>query len=164
MAPRPGTAIRTRPLRADDLDEVVRIDARYTGAEKRDYWQRVFRDYLGQKSRPRTFGFGVENGTGLSGYVFGEIRAVEFGSEPCGWVFAIGVDEERRREGIASALLAAACARFRRAGVTTVRTMMRRNDVPVLSFFRSQGFTGGPYVQLELELPPPRGAEEEEPS
>ena len=32
--------------------------------------------------------------------------------------------------------------------------MMRRNDVPVLSFFRSQGFAGGPYVQLELELPP----------
>ncbi len=28
--------------------------------------------------------------------------------------------------------------------------MVRRNDVPVLTFFRTNGFAGGPYVQLEL--------------
>ena len=33
--------------------------------------------------------------------------------------------------------------------------MVRRNDVPVLSFFRARGFVGGPFVQLE------RDAEEE---
>ena len=30
--------------------------------------------------------------------------------------------------------------------------MVRRADVPVLSFFRAGGFVGGPYAQLELEL------------
>jgi len=31
-----------------------------------------------------------------------------------------------------------------------VRTMVRRNNVPVLTFFRTNGFAAGPYVQLEL--------------
>jgi hypothetical protein len=28
--------------------------------------------------------------------------------------------------------------------------MVRRTDVPVLTFFRTNGFAAGPYVQLEL--------------
>ena len=56
------------------------------------------------------------------------------------------------RGGIASRLLAEACRRFAHGGVTRVRTMVRRNDVPVLSFFRSNGFVGGSFVQLELDL------------
>ena len=42
--------------------------------------------------------------------------------------------------------------RFRALGVTQVRTMVRRNDVPVTAFFRSNGFVGGSFAQLELEL------------
>jgi hypothetical protein len=30
--------------------------------------------------------------------------------------------------------------------------MVRRTDVPVLAFFRSSGFAGGAYVQLELDV------------
>jgi hypothetical protein len=41
---------------------------------------------------------------------------------------------------------------MRASGITTIRTMVRRNDVPVLTFFRTNGFAGGPYVQLELTL------------
>ena len=145
-------SIKPRKLTARDLDEIVRLDAHYTGEAKPEYWRGILREFLGQKSRPRTFGFGADGESGLAAYLFGEVRAVEFGSEACGWVFAIGVDEAHGRHGVASALVQAACARFKRAGVRTVRTMVRRNDIPVLSFFRSQGFHGGPFVQLELDL------------
>jgi hypothetical protein len=30
--------------------------------------------------------------------------------------------------------------------------MVRRDDVPVLAFFRGFGFSGGSYVQLELDV------------
>jgi hypothetical protein len=30
--------------------------------------------------------------------------------------------------------------------------MVGRNNVPVLSFFRANGFVGGSFVQLELDL------------
>ena len=88
----------------------------------------------------------------------GEVRDWEFGSPPCGWVFAVGVDPGRLRRGVASALLAESCRRFRRAKVDEVRTMVRRTDVPVQSFFRANGFVGGPFVQLERSVKDDRDA------
>ena len=86
------------------------------------------------------------------GYLLGEVRALEFGSEPCGWVFAVGVESGHLRTGVASRLLAEASRRFKVAGISRVRTMVRRNDVPMLAFFRSAGFVGGSFVQLETDL------------
>ena len=40
----------------------------------------------------------------------------------------------------------------RQIRLACVRTMVRRNDVPVLSFFRGNGFRGGSFVQLELDV------------
>ncbi len=88
----------------------------------------------------------------MIGYLLGEVRAFEFGSEPCGWVFGVGVEADRLRTGVAGLLMDEARRRFRAAGLSTVRTMVRRNDVPVLSFFRSHGFVGGSFTQLESEL------------
>ena len=145
-------AAEVRKLRADDLDDVVRIDALHTGQRKPEYWQRVFGDFFnGGRDQPRV-GLAAEAGGVVQGYLLGEVRAFEFGSEACGWVFAVGVDQRNLRSGVASSLLAEACGQFARAGIGQVRTMVRRNDVPVLSFFRSNRFVGGSFVQLELDL------------
>lgn len=153
-APMPTSAnpVRIRTLVARDLADVVRIDAFHTGARKPAYWRRVFHQFLSSSRDTLRVGLAAEGTQGLAGYLLGEVRAFEFGSEPCGWVFAVGVDRESLRRGVGESLLAEACRRLRDVGVTTVRTMVRRNDVPVLSFFRSSGFTGGPYVQLELSV------------
>ena len=148
--PSSGTTAAVRPLCQEDLADVVRIDALHTGERKHDYWQRIFVEFLGPGGREWTFGFGDEGEHGLAGYLFGEIRTVEFGSGPCGWVFAVGLEQDFARRGLATALLAPARRRFHEAGVHKSRTMVRRTDVPVLSFFRSSGFVGGPDVQLEL--------------
>jgi ribosomal protein S18 acetylase RimI-like enzyme len=145
---RPG--VRVRPLSRADLEAVVRLDALHTGAAKRPYWAGVFQGYGGR--RRNRIGLAAEVDGRLAGYVFGEVRAFEFGSPPCGWIFAVGVDPKLARRGVASALLREACARFRALEVTQVRTMVRRTDVPVLSFFRARGFVGGPFVQLECDL------------
>jgi ribosomal protein S18 acetylase RimI-like enzyme len=145
-------AIRIRPLSRADLAGVTRIDAHHTGARKPAYWKRVFAEFLGRRAGHVRVGLAAEAEGRLAGYLLGEVRAFEFGSGPCGWIFAVGVDPLRLRLGVASALLAEACRVFRAAGVTRVRTMVRRNDVPVLAFFRSSGFSGGSYVQLELDV------------
>ena len=49
-------------------------------------------------------------------------------------------------------MLEEARRRFRAADVVTLRTMVRRNDVPVLSFFRAHDFVGGSFTQLESGL------------
>jgi ribosomal protein S18 acetylase RimI-like enzyme len=143
---------RIRGLARRDLAEVLRIDAYHTGARKPAYWKRVFREFLGDSDSPLRVGLAAQLPRGLAGYLLGEVRAFEFGSEPCGWIFAVGVDPAALRHGVGTALVTEACRRFHAAGVSTVRTMVRRNDVPVLAFFRSSGFSGGPYVQLELEV------------
>ena len=80
------------------------------------------------------------------------MRDWEFGSPPCGWVFAIDVQPAARQVGVGTRLLAAICAAFRRAGVRTVRTMLARDNTLILSFFRSQGMMAGPFMSLEMEL------------
>ncbi len=148
----PGPTLHIRRLSRSDLADVTRIDAHHTGARKPAYWKRVLAEFLGQRDARQHVGLAAELDGRLAGYLLGEVRAFEFGSEPCGWVFAVGVDPALLRGGLASALLSEACQAFRAAGVGTVRTMVRRSDVPVLSFFRAAGFSGGSYVQLELDL------------
>ncbi len=139
-------------LRTEHLDDVIRIDALHTGARKPDYWKDVFERFLDARRGGDRVGLVAEDGGDTIGYLLGEVRAFEFGSEPCGWVFGVGVDPGRLRTGVAGRLLDEARQRFRAVGVTTVRTMVRRNDVPVLSFFRAHGFVGGSFAQLEAEL------------
>ena len=147
------TEVRVRDLQQGDREAVVRVDALHTGSSKPAYWERVFRDVLGGDAEgPVRVGLAADGARGLIGYLVGEVRAFEFGSDECGWVHAIGVDPDHLRKEVATRLLAEASRRFRSAGVRTVRTMVRRNDVPVLSFFRASGFVGGSFVQLELDL------------
>jgi ribosomal protein S18 acetylase RimI-like enzyme len=142
--------VSVRLLAAADLQRVVRIDAVQTGQPKPAYWKQLFLDFVGRRTGRGRIALAADARGRLAGFVFGDIRAFEFGSEPCGWILEIGVDPAHARQGIASALLAEACRRLRAAGVGTVRTMVRRNNVPMLTFFRTNGFAGGPYVQLEL--------------
>jgi ribosomal protein S18 acetylase RimI-like enzyme len=149
---RAASAVRVRELRDADLDDVVRIDALHTGEPNPGYWSGVLQAFLARHDdRPR-IGLAAEVGDAMVGYLLGEVRAFEFGSEPCGWVFGAGVDSGHLRKRVASQLLAECCRRFREAGVHHVRTMVRRNNVPVLSFFRASGFVAGSFVQLELDL------------
>jgi len=151
-AARPQREVGLRELLPEDLDAVVRIDSAHTGRLGGEYWQDVLDRFLDHTRDTPRVGLAATEGGELIGYLLGEVRAFEFGSEPCGWIFAVGVDSRHLRAGVASRLLAEARERFHEAGITRLRTMVRRNDVPMLSFFRSAGFVGGSFVQLETEI------------
>jgi len=93
-----------------------------------------------------------EAGARIVGYIVGEVRDWEFGSPPCGWVFGIGVLPDEREAGVDTTLLEALTADFRRQGVTTVRTLIARDNRLVLSFFRSQGMMAAPVIPLEKDV------------
>ena len=67
-------------------------------------------------------------------------------------MFGIGVPAETREAGVATRLLEAISAAFRRQGVATVRTLIARDNRLVLSFFRSQGMMAAPFIPLEKAL------------
>ena len=143
--------VAVRPVRRGDLDQIVTLDARVTGLEKRSYWQSLYRRYGTSTLAERQF-LVAEAAGRVVGFVIGEVRDWEFGSPPCGWVFAIDVHPEARLAGIGTNLLEAICAGFRRAGVRKVRTMLSRENNLILSFFRSQGMMAGPFIPLEMDL------------
>ncbi len=141
---------RVRGARAEDLPAVAGIDARITELAKPDYWDDMFERY---GNRPnRFFLVAEEDGGGVIGFIIGEVRAWEFGSQPCGWVFAMGVDPDIRLNKVGSRLFQSMCDCLAEAGVDTVRTMLARDDELNMTFFRSQGMMGGPFLQLEMPL------------
>ena len=152
-APRPAAAaaVRVRNVQAGDLEDVAAIDAEITRLPKPDYWAQIHRRYGGGRRQQRFF-LVAEAAGRIEGFVIGEVRDWEFGSPRCGWVFAISVRPGARLAGIGSRLLEAICVRFRRLGVTKVRTMLARDNQLILSFFRSQGMMAAPYIPLELDL------------
>ncbi|MBL4770895.1 MAG: GNAT family N-acetyltransferase [Planctomycetes bacterium] len=144
-----STSQKVRVARIADLPAVVKLDAELTGESKQLYWREVFAHFLKDSN---CIALAIEGEAGVEGYLFGEVRAFEFGSSECGWIVALGVHPDRAREGCASALLNQARECFQTLGVHSLRTMVQRTDVPFLSFFRNHGFVGGPFVQLELDL------------
>ena len=144
-----GVPHRIRAAESQDLSKISALEGKITGQPKPDYW----REMLGSYGHGDRYFLLAEDEAGkLLGFVLGEIRAWEFGSDPAGWVFAINVDPDTRQGGIGTALFDAVCQRFRHAGVRSVRTMVDRRDHLILSFFRSQGLMAGPSIELEMEI------------
>ncbi len=144
-------AVLVRPARRTDLPQVIALDATETGLHKADYWQRIYRRYGVGGEGLRHFLVAIVDAR-VVGFVIGEVRDWEFGSPPCGWVFAIDVDPQVRQRGVASALLAAMRERFESVGVRVLRTMLASDNHLILSFFRSQGMRAGRLIPLETEI------------
>ena len=140
-----------RPARRTDLNQIIAIDATVTGLEKRKYWASVYQRYGIGDNGAQQF-LVAQLGSRVVGFVIGEVRDWEFGSPPCGWVFAIDVEPQARLGGVGTRLLEAISASFRRAGVRKLRTMLARDNTLILSFFRSQGMMAGPLISLEMDL------------
>lgn len=149
-------AIRVRRVQAADISDVIALDAKVTDLSKPEYWNDIYRRY-GRRRTSERFFLVAEVKTTRSdrhvvGFIIGEVRAWEFGSAPCGWVFALSVEPESRLRGVGSAMLKAISKEFKMAGVGKMRTMVARNSRLPLVFFRSEGMMAGPYIQLEKDL------------
>ncbi len=147
--PESGTLI-IRPARTEDAQAIADIDAMHTGAHKVAHWEALITQCHDARGSALV---ATEEGRAV-GYVLGEVRAWEFGSPPSGWIYAIGVHPQEQGAGIGAQLFDAACAALQRVHpkLTAIRTMVRRDDVALLRYFRSVGFTAGPFVELEVSL------------
>lgn len=134
-----------------DLDAVISLDEMTTQEEKRAYWREIFDRYV-EAGKDDRFFLVAETQAMTIGFIIGEVRAWEFGSPPCGWVFALAVSPRAREMGIGQKMFDEICNRFCQIGITTVRTMVDRDNKVTLSFFRSQGLRTGRYIELEKKI------------
>ena len=145
-----GGQVKIRRARAGDLPALVALDERVTHVAKDEYWKDLFEQFAARQDHRMVLL--AEVGGRVVGFIIGEVRAWEFGEPPCGWIFGANIDPDYRERGIGSALFEKVTLFFRECGVTKVRTMMRRDANLIMSFFRSQGLTSGPFIQLERDI------------
>lgn len=129
-----------------DLEAIIAIDSEISGVSKPAYWQDAYTQY---DNKAAGYFLVAEADKQVVGFVLGEVRAWEFGSPPCGWVFGLSVSLEQRVHGAGTMLLDTLCSYFQGDGVKTVRTMVSMQNRELLSFFRSRGMMAGPYLELE---------------
>ena len=153
----PSPSLAIRQAMAGDYQRIVDLDTETSGVSKPDYGQDIFNQYVGVEDNQRYLLVADLAGETV-GFALGEVRAWEFGSPPCGWVFGLGVTADVREHRVGSVLVQAMFSHFRSDGVASVRTNVSRRDTLNLSFFRSLGMTAGPYVQLEFSLDDDDGA------
>ena len=143
-------AVKIRRATKADLPTIITLDERVTRVPKTDYWRELF-ERFSEREQGRAIFIADIDGC-VVGFAIGEVRAWEFGSPPCGWIFGFDVDPNFRERGIGGLLFEALTSFFRKNRVSTVRTMLRRDDNLIMSFFRSQGLRAGPFIQLEKNI------------
>lgn len=143
--------VRIRKATVEDMEAIISIDSQMSGQTKRDYWAEVFKKYT-EPQQKKHFFVVAQTATEVIGYMVGEIRSWEFGAPPTGWILVLAVKPEYHLEGVATKMLGPICDGFRNAGIKLVRTMSTRDDLSILSFFRSQGMMAGRYIELEMSL------------
>jgi ribosomal protein S18 acetylase RimI-like enzyme len=141
-----------RKIKPEDSKAIIAVAAIYSGKAKPEYWEERLKPFFGSSRKQMNLGYVAVTMGKVIGYILAEARAWEFGSPECGWIFAIGVNPKIGRHGVGLALCREVCLKFKTLGIHTVRTMVRKDDVNVLSFFRASGFSAGPFIELELQL------------
>jgi flavin-dependent dehydrogenase/ribosomal protein S18 acetylase RimI-like enzyme len=139
----PDILIRNMTVR--DIDQVLRIDEKITGKPHAAYYESKAASYI---SRGPAYCLVAEHRDRVVGFVLGDVRGWEFAAELSGWMEIIGVDPEYHGQGVSRALMNELFARFKRAGVKVVNTMVNWNDGDLIDYFRAAGFDRGEYVNL----------------
>jgi len=143
-----------RPAQRGDVVAVAALDERVTALPKPTHWLELYerQKKVGQPAGMFLVATTSDAAARFLGFIVGEIRAWEFGSAPCGWVYALSVDPDSRLLGVGEALLESIAREFRKAGVSKMRTMVARDNRLPMLFFRGAGMMAGPYIQLEKDL------------
>lgn len=141
--------LTVRRMTVRDIDEVMRIDEKITGKPHAAYYESKAAAYI---SRAPEYCLVAEHRDRVVGFVLGDVHGWEFAAEFAGRLEVIGVDPEYHGQGVSRALMDELFAKFRKAGVAVVHTMINWNDGDLVDYFRANGFDRGEYVNLVKRL------------
>jgi L-amino acid N-acyltransferase YncA len=140
--------ISARPLTAADLDQVIAIDKANAGQSRRHFFQKRF---AAAKARPSDFvQVGVDEDKSLRGFAIAHVLRGEFGQKDAVAVLdAIGVAPVDREHGLGQILLEMLIGAARDQGVKSIQSQVDWQNVELLRFFNSAGFSLAPRLALE---------------
>lgn len=138
--------VKIRRMTEEDLQSVKNIDRALVGPDRALSWPLeveahwwVYRPMLN---------FVAEMGGKVVGFLLGDIRGAEYGTDTSGWIDMMGVTPEHQHKGIGKSLVGAFCEECQRNGVR-VRIIIREDDQRLIGFWTSVGFQRGDLVSYE---------------
>ena len=159
---RPVSEVKLRRLAAEDLDDVVAIDAQITGRSRRVYFERRLQAAL--RAPTLHTQFAAEEHGMLKGYVLARKLEGEFGRvEPTLRLEVISVRPGEQGHGYGDALLGALEAHARENGIREIRTQATWKNHAMLGFLDHAGFNlrGSQVIDCEIHGGRIGGADEE---
>ena len=145
--------IVVRNLLPEDLESVIRLDAKVSGRQRGEYFKIKLDQNLAETGIK--ISLAAESDGCFSGFLLARVYYGEFGlPEPTAVLDTIGVDPGFRGKGIGQAMVRKLQMLLNGLGVGHLQTEVSWDSPDLLSFFHSQGFRPAERFCLDLEVTP----------
>lgn len=129
-----------RSLRPEDLDRVAAVESRITGSPRKVFLEKLLATAMAAPDNFITCA-ALDCDT-VAGYGFARVQSGEFGVSSAVVVLEVlGVDPDRRGQGVGTAVVSGIEERMRKKGIRTLKTQVLWSDHAMVRFFSSGGFT-----------------------
>lgn len=143
--------VLVRTLRPDDLEAVIRIDAKAVGHRRDEYFKMKLAQNLAESGIKVSLAAELDGA--FVGFLLSRVFYGEFGCpEPVANLDTFGVHPDFRRKGIGHALMRQLRMNLKGLGVGQLRSEVRWDELELLGFFQREGFVPAPRVCLDLDL------------
>lgn len=144
-----GVKAVVRVMKPQDVDALVAIDEKITGAARPEYYRHKL-EIAGLQDAQINASLVAEVDGKVAGFLMGTLFFGEFGiPETSAVVDTLGVDPAFQDHGVGGALFEQFRANMRAAQVEKIYTVVDWTDFGLLKFFGNMGF--GPSQRLSLE-------------
>jgi ribosomal protein S18 acetylase RimI-like enzyme len=144
-----------RPLRRDDLEAVVNLDASVFGEPRRTYFERRLASLAQTGPKVHSIGLVAEAAGTVVGLVMGTLTHGEFGfSQVTALIDSIAVRPEHQKRGIGRQLATVFLQESAAQGATEAYTLVNWNAWDMLKFFDTLGFALASTVPLRRGIAP----------
>lgn len=143
--------VLVRSLAQEDLDQVVRIDRKITGRDRRDFFERKFHEVLFESGVRMSLIAEIDGM--VVGFMMARVDFGEFGRTASEAVIdTLGVAEAFRSQHVGHALLTQLLGNLATLQVESVRSEVEWNNFGLLGFLNSCGFAPSQRLALSAVL------------
>ena len=141
--------LQIRALRAEDAEEISRIQSAITQTPSEIDFKKVFDD---QVKRAGSASFVAELEGRVVGYMISYVLSGGFGIEKSAWIAMLGVEPRLMGRGIGKRLAEEIFRVYKEMGIRNVYTSVRWDSTDLLSFFKTLDFDRSDFINLRKVL------------
>jgi ribosomal protein S18 acetylase RimI-like enzyme len=143
--------ITVRNLQPEDLDVVVRLDAKVSGRQRDEYFRIKLEQNLAETGIK--ISLAAESEGCFCGFLLARVYYGEFGVvEPIAVLDTIAVDPGFQKRGVGTAMIKKLCELLFSLRVGRLQTEVSWDAPELLTFFHAQGFRPAERFCLDLEV------------